>query len=56
MNYTGRNVVVGIVDDGLETDHPDLKSNYVTNRFGFGNAYIFGIILGQSSKYRCQRR
>ncbi|CAF0869311.1 unnamed protein product [Adineta steineri] len=28
MGYTGRGVVVSIVDDGLETDHPDLKDNY----------------------------
>lgn len=27
---TGRGVVVTILDDGLETDHPDLVSNYVS--------------------------
>ncbi|ESO01183.1 hypothetical protein HELRODRAFT_82350, partial [Helobdella robusta] len=26
--YTGRNVVVSILDDGIEKDHPDLKKNY----------------------------
>ncbi|KAF5403317.1 proprotein convertase subtilisin/kexin type 6 [Paragonimus heterotremus] len=26
--YAGQNVVVTILDDGLETDHPDLKENY----------------------------
>ncbi|KAL5967163.1 Furin-like protease kpc-1 [Taenia solium] len=26
--YTGQGVVVTILDDGLETDHPDLKPNY----------------------------
>ncbi|VDQ01831.1 unnamed protein product [Trichobilharzia regenti] len=26
--YTGQGVVVTILDDGLETDHPDLKDNY----------------------------
>lgn len=27
---TGRGVVVTILDDGLETDHPDLVANYVS--------------------------
>lgn len=27
---TGRGVVVTILDDGLETDHPDLIANYVS--------------------------
>lgn len=27
---TGKDVVVTILDDGLETDHPDLKDNYVS--------------------------
>ena len=29
---TGRNVVVSILDDGIEKDHPDLKKNYVCKR------------------------
>lgn len=32
MGYTGRGVVVGVVDDGLEKDHPELKDNYVSTR------------------------
>ena len=28
--YTGRDVVVSILDDGIEKDHPDLKTNYVS--------------------------
>jgi subtilisin family serine protease len=28
---TGKGVVVTILDDGLETDHPDLERNYVSN-------------------------
>ncbi|VDO15611.1 unnamed protein product [Rodentolepis nana] len=28
--YAGQGVVVTILDDGLETDHPDLKPNYVS--------------------------
>lgn len=27
---TGKGVVVTILDDGLETDHPDLEKNYVS--------------------------
>ena len=28
--YTGKGVVVTILDDGLEKDHPDIKRNYVS--------------------------
>ena len=28
--FTGRNVVVSILDDGIERDHPDLIKNYVS--------------------------
>lgn len=28
MGYTGKGVVVTIIDDGLEEEHPDLASNY----------------------------
>ncbi len=31
MGYTGKGVVVTILDDGLEWDHPDLIKNYVYN-------------------------
>lgn len=27
---TGKGVVVTILDDGLESDHPDLKDNFVS--------------------------
>lgn len=27
---TGKGVVVTILDDGLESDHPDLEHNYVS--------------------------
>lgn len=27
--YTGKNVVVTILDDGIERNHPDLAQNYV---------------------------
>ena len=28
--FTGKGVVVTILDDGIEKDHPDLKKNYVS--------------------------
>ena len=30
--FTGKGVVVTILDDGLEWDHPDLIKNYVSSR------------------------
>jgi furin len=31
-NLTGQGIVVTILDDGLEKDHPDIKRNYVSIR------------------------
>lgn len=31
QGYTGRGVVVTILDDGIEITHPDLIENYVSN-------------------------
>lgn len=28
--YTGKNIKVTILDDGIERDHPDLQGNYVS--------------------------
>ena len=28
--YTGKGVVISILDDGIEKDHPDLKKNYAS--------------------------
>lgn len=30
QGITGKGVVVTILDDGLESDHPDLEANYVS--------------------------
>lgn len=33
QGYTGRGVVVTILDDGIEKDHPDLIRNYVSQKY-----------------------
>lgn len=35
MGYAGRNVVVTILDDGVQPDHPDLKANFVSTSSHF---------------------
>ena len=30
--YTGKGVVVSILDDGIQTNHPDLIQNYVSTK------------------------
>lgn len=30
---TGKGIVVTILDDGLESDHPDLIQNYVSTQY-----------------------
>lgn len=32
--YTGKNIVVTILDDGIERTHPDLMQNYVSVYLG----------------------
>lgn len=32
QGITGENIVVAILDDGLEMDHEDLKENYVRGK------------------------
>jgi furin len=36
--YTGKGVVITVLDDGLERDHPDLVKNFVCRAFNFINA------------------
>lgn len=40
-SYHGRNITIAIVDDGLEWNHPDLRSNYIpelSHNFNGGNS------------------
>lgn len=30
QGYTGKGIVVSILDDGIEKNHPDLEANYVS--------------------------
>lgn len=34
QGYTGRGIVVSILDDGIEKNHPDLAGNYVRRQGG----------------------
>lgn len=42
MGYTGKGIVITILDDGLEKDHPDLQANYVSYAF----RVLFGVLFG----------
>lgn len=43
QGYTGRGIVVSILDDGIEKNHPDLAGNYVS-RLGAGSDSWFGCL------------
>ena len=32
--YTGKGMLVAVVDDGVNMNHPDLKSNFVSSSIG----------------------
>lgn len=36
QGYTGKGIVVSILDDGIEKNHPDLEANYVSLGDGAG--------------------
>ena len=39
--YTGKGIVVGVVDDGVDGSHPELQDNYVTIAFSFSVFFSF---------------
>lgn len=41
LGYTGKGVVVTILDDGLERTHPDIAPNYVNSLYFFRNLKIY---------------
>ena len=47
QGYTGRDVVVSILDDGIEKDHPDIRKNYVRICFCFLRTLVLvtGLLL-----------
>ena len=38
--YTGKGIVVGVVDDGVNGSHPELQDNYVTIAFSFQSFFF----------------
>uniref|UniRef100_A0A182N4U1 Peptidase S8/S53 domain-containing protein n=1 Tax=Anopheles dirus TaxID=7168 RepID=A0A182N4U1_9DIPT len=38
--YTGKGVVVSILDDGIQRNHPDLALNYIDNLSDYTNRQI----------------
>ncbi len=53
--YTGKNVVVTILDDGIQHNHTDLKPNYVSTS-GFHPTYKkTKSLLGCGSQLRSER-
>lgn len=47
--YTGRGVVVSILDDGIQTNHPDLALNYV--RFYLNIISLIGLLWWKQGLY-----
>ena len=47
--YTGKGILVAVVDDGVDYNHPDLVSNFVSRSF-YKNIY-FRINKGNEEKF-----
>lgn len=43
--YTGKGVVVSILDDGIQTNHPDLAQNYVRNLQLYSTIFYYIILM-----------
>lgn len=48
--YTGKNIVVTILDDGIERTHPDLMQNYVSACCGQKSSILGRPLMGCSEK------
>lgn len=46
--YTGKNIVVTILDDGIERTHPDLMQNYVSACCGRESSILGRLLMGCS--------
>lgn len=59
-NYTGRGVVVTILDDGIQWNHTDLAQNYVRpvtkTKHYMSQLLIFAYVLGPASQFRFERQ
>jgi len=40
MGLTGKGIVVAVVDQGLEKNHPELKQNYVSVKTIFATVHL----------------
>lgn len=47
--YTGKGVVVSILDDGIQTNHPDLAMNYVSFYQHIINIYVKNSFSGNTA-------
>ena len=43
--YTGKGVVVSILDDGIQTNHPDLAQNYVSGPLAAMNYFLCHFVV-----------
>ena len=53
-SYTGKGILVAVVDDGVDGSHPELTKNYVMpsfcfSLFFFNNYYFLWILFGRKS-------
>lgn len=53
LGFTGKNVVVTILDDGIEKDHPDLIQNYVSKHSVV--SFFCGFCMSACQKKRISR-
>lgn len=49
--YTGKNVVISILDDGIQTNHPDLAHNYVSKHYNNKSNIRVRISFSISSRF-----